>query len=543
MKRALTIVASVATATALLVPGGSGSATAQVPTVRQAPQAAKPYTPPPPVWGACTEPRLVKAGAQCAMLQVPLDYDKPKGKKIQIAISRVLHTDPDYKGMIAANPGGPGGSGLGMALLGQEDALATVGAKYDWYGFDPRGVGSSTPSLSCNPDYKGAGYDRPDYVPTKSKDMRWWQRVTKRYAKACSTSDAKRLLKHMHTTDVAQDLNSLRKAVGAPKLNYYGFSYGTYLGQVYATMFPKKVGRFVWDGVLNADRAFYESNVDQNIAFDKNIRTYFAWLAQNDAVYGLGTSGKMIRKGYYKLLNRLDKQPAAGGLLGPDELSDVMLSAGYYVYGWPRIGAAYAKLVKTGDASDLIKMYAGPGDDNGFAVYNAVQCTDAVWPNWKKTEADAWRVHKKRPFLTWGNTWYNAPCLNWPAPSRKAFDVSGKKVKSRILMIAETHDAATVFSGAVATRKAFKTSFLIEGVGGTTHSGSLSGVACTDDLIASYLDTGILPKRTKHKRSDLKCPPVQPKPAAARGTAPQLIDDAMSADLRRLLLEAQASGR
>lgn len=477
------------------------------------------------------------------MLEVPLDYDKPKGKKIQIAISRVLHTNADYKGMIVGNPGGPGGSGLGMALLGGEDALAAVGDKYDWYGFDPRGVGSSTPSLSCNPNYKGAGYDRPNYVPTKKKDLKWWQRVTKRYAKACSKADARRLLKHMHTTDVAQDLDSLRKAVGAPKLNYYGFSYGTYLGQVYATMFPKKVGRFVWDGVLNADRAFYQSNVDQNIQFDKNIRTYFKWLAQNDAVYGLGTSGKKIRKGYYKLLKKLDKQPAADGKLGPDELSDVLLSAGYYVYGWPKIGAAYAKLVKTGDGTDLLKRYGAPGDDNGFAVYNAVQCTDSVWPNWKKTEADAWRVHKKHPFLTWGNTWYNAPCLNWPAPSRKAFDVSGKKVKSPILMIAETNDAATPFPGAVATRKAFKTSFLIEGVGGTTHSGSLSGVACTDNVIATYLDTGVLPKRTKHKRSDLKCPPVQPKPAAARGTAPQWVDDAMSADLRRLLLEAQASGR
>src|SRR5690606_22762144 len=100
------------------------------------------------------------------------------------------------------------------------------------------------------------------------------------------------------------------------------------------------------------------------------------------------------------------------------------------------------------------------------------------------------------------------------------------------------------FSGAVATRKAFPTSFLIEGKGGTTHSGSLSGIACTDDLIASYLDTGVLPKRKKHKRSDLKCPPVAPEfLPAARGTGPLTVDDRMPADVRRLLLEAQASGR
>ncbi|GAA1505743.1 alpha/beta hydrolase [Nocardioides humi] len=541
MKRALTIVASVATATALLVPSGSGSA---APSAPQASEKAPSYTPPAPVWGACTNQRLVDAGAECAMLEVPLDYDKPKGKKIQIAVSRVLHTDPDYKGMIAVNPGGPGGSGLIYSILGPAIPNG-VGAKYDWYGFDPRGVGSSTPSLSCNPNYPGAGYDRPNYVPKKKKDLKWWQRTTKKYAKACSKSDAKRLLKHMHTTDVAQDLDSLRKAVGQPKLNYYGFSYGTYLGQVYATMFPKKVGRFVWDGVLNAKNAFYQANIDQNIQFDKNSKVYFKWLAKNDATFGLGTKGKKIRKGYYKLLKQLDKQPAAEGKLGPDELNDVLLSAAYYVYDWAEIGAAYAKLVTTGDGADLIAMYDEPGDDNGFAVYNGVQCTDAKWPGWKQTEADTRRVHKKHPFLAWNNTWYNAPCLNWPATSRDAFEVSGKKVKSRILMVAETRDAATVFSGAVATRKAFPTSFLIEGKGGTTHSGSLSGVECTDNLIASYLDTGVLPKRKKNKRSDLKCDPV-PQPAAAapaRGTGPLTVDDRMPAYLRKALIEAQSTGR
>ncbi len=382
-------------------------------------------------------------------------------------------------------------------------------------------------------------------MPTKKKDLKWWQRTTRKYAKACGRSEARALLKHMKTTDVARDLDALRTAVGQPKLNYYGFSYGTYLGQVYATMFPKQVGRFVWDGVVNADTVFYESNVEQNIQFDKNINIYFKWLARNDAVYGLGTNAKKIRKGYYKLLDRLDKQPAAEGRLGPDELSDVLLSAGYYVYDWAELGAAYAKLVKTGDGAELIAMYEEPGDDNGFAVYNAVQCTDAIWPGWKQTRADAERLHKKHPFLTWGNTWFNAPCLNWPAKSRKAFEVSGKKVKAPILMVAETKDAATVFSGAVATRKAFKSTFLIEGKGGTTHSGSLSGVDCTDNLIASYLDTGVLPKRKKSKRSDLKCPPVE-RPAAsvpARGSAPLSTSDRMPAYLREALLRAQGTGR
>ncbi|MCX6398720.1 MAG: alpha/beta hydrolase [Propionibacteriales bacterium] len=541
MKRSLTIVASVlAAATALLAPSGS---TAAAPRAAAGPAS---YTPPAPDWGACTNARLIAAGAQCAMLEVPLDYARPNSTKIHIAVSRKLHTDPDFKGMIAVNPGGPGGSGLIYSILG--GAIPNgVGAKYDWYGFDPRGVGSSTPSLSCDPDYAGAGYDRPNYVPERAADRRWWREVTRGYSRSCSKSEARALLPHLKTTDVAQDLESLRKAVGQKKLNYYGFSYGTYLGQVYATMFPGQVGRFVWDGVLNAKNAFYQANLDQNVQFDLNMDTYWKWLADHDTVFALGSDWRAIKRGYYRLLRKLDRQPAAGGKLGPDELGDVMLSAGYYVYDWAGLGQAYATLVNTGDGEAILANYGGPGDDNGFAVYNGVQCTDAVWPNWRRTEADAWRIHEDHPFLTWGNTWYNAPCLNWPAPSRDAFRVSGKRVDSRILMIGETYDAATVYSGALATRKAFPSSYLIEGVGGTTHSGSLSGIACTDDTIAAYLDTGKLPARKAGNRSDQQCDPV-PAPevgaaGALRRSGPIAPADPMPAALRDGLERAQTVGR
>ncbi|MFD1251184.1 alpha/beta hydrolase [Nocardioides ginsengisoli] len=555
MKRPLTILASLAVGAAVMVPAASstasptparGPAPAAAPTASTASTAAAGggYTAPPLQWGACASQRLQDEGAQCAMLEVPLDYAKPHGRKIHIAVSRVLHTDPDYKGMMVVNPGGPGGSGLIYSIFGQFVPNG-VGAKFDWYGFDPRGVGSSEPALSCNPDYKGAGFNRPNYVPTKPWIMKWWRKVTRGYARDCGKSAARRILPHMRTVDVAQDLNTLRRTVGQKKLNYYGFSYGTYLGQVYATKYPKHVGRFVWDGVLNAKNAFYKANVEQNIQFDRNINVYFRWLAKNDAVYHLGTNGDAIRKGYYKLRRKLDRHPAAGGKLGPDELDDVMLSAAYYVYGWADIGAAYTKLVKTGDGADILAMYAGPGDDNGFAVYNGVQCTDAKWPGWQKTKADSWRVYRQHPFLTWGNTWYNAPCLTWPAPSHRAFKASGKRVHAKILMVAETRDAATVFSGALATRKLFPSSFLIEGVGGTTHAGSLSGVACTDDTIATYLDTGKLPARKSGNRSDKKCPPVPPPAASmrARGGFAGVSSDRLPADLRALLEQVQMIGR
>lgn len=558
MKKVLTIVASVIVGISMVIPSGSSAAAPggpggpANPGKPGNPSAGGGYTPPAIDWGECDNARLKAAGAECGMMSVPLDYERPNSTKIKIAVSRLLHTNSDYKGMIAVNPGGPGGSGLIYPILSASIPNG-VGAKYDWYGFDPRGVGSSEPALSCDPNYAGAGFDRPNFVPEKKADLKWWRQTTKGYAKACGKSDARALLPYLHTTEVAQDLDSLRKAEGQKKLNYYGFSYGTYLGQVYASMFPDQVGRFVWDGVLDAKKAFYEANLEQNIQFDKNMDAYWKYLADNDTSFALGTDWRAIKRGYYKLLTKLDKKPAANGQLGPDELGDVMLSAGYYVYGWVELGDAYAKLVNEGDGTDLIGMYEGPGDDNGFAVYNGVQCTDANWPTWKKTQADAWALHEEHPFLTWGNTWFNAPCLTWPAASSNAFKTKGNKVKAKILMIAETHDAATVYSGALATRKAFPTSFLIEGVGGTTHSGSLSGIACTDDTIAAYLDTGKLPKRNPGKNvSDKQCDPVpapQPEPAAAtklnraqaQGSAG--VSDRMPSYLREDLRQAQTIGK
>ena len=117
------------------------------------------YTPPPVQWGTCTDPRLAARSAECGFVVVPLDYDRPNGTKIQLAVSRIKHKTPDAQaqGPMLVNPGGPGGSGLIYAVFG-EFVPNGAGDAYDWIGFDPRGVGSSKPALSCIPD--DAGYNR-----------------------------------------------------------------------------------------------------------------------------------------------------------------------------------------------------------------------------------------------------------------------------------------------------------------------------------------------------------------------------------------------
>lgn len=474
------------------------------------------FRPAPLVWSPCSEMSLKAQGAECGFVTVPMDYANPGGSRIELAVSRIKHTVPAsrFQGVMLVNPGGPGGSGRGMATLGSK-VPDNAGDAYDWIGFDPRGVGASKPKLSCDSDY--TGYKRPPYVPsTKAIEDAWHVRST-RYAADCARAGGP-LLAHMRTEDSVRDIDSIRQALGAQQINFYGFSYGTYLGQVYATRFPNRVRRMVLDGNVNPSRVWYQSNIDQNIAFDRNIKIYFAWIAKHDKVYHLGRTGPAVEKLYYRQLAALTAKPA-GGVIGPAELTDVFLQPGYYIFGWDKVARAFANWVNRKDPAGLKSLYdennpQSQGSDNNYAVYLAVQCTDAPWPaKWATWSKQNWKVYHAAPFETWGNAWYNAPCRHWAAPAGRPVRVDGAKVPP-VLLISETLDAATPYTGSLEVRKRFPRSVLIEGVGGTTHAGTLFGNACVDDTIAAYLATGALPARVAGIHSDKQCRPLpQPNPA------------------------------
>ncbi len=495
------------------------------------------FTPKAITWGKCGIPGLDRRGAECGLLTVPLDYKKPKGTKIKLAVSRIKSTvsADKYQGIMLTNPGGPGGSGLTLSVLG-EFVPNNAGAAYDWIGFDPRGVGSSVPALSCNGNYFKA--PRPQYVPETEKIEKAWLKRSKSYAKACDKAGGK-LLDHLKTVDTINDMESIRKALGKPQINFYGFSYGSYLGQVYSTLHPTKVRRIVLDGIVDPRGVWYKSNLAQDVAFNKSIKIFFAWVAKNDATYHLGTSEAVVEKKYYAALAKLEKKPA-GGKLGAAEWNDVFTSAGYYVFGWEDVAKLFAAYVNGGDYKPALAAYqdanpTGPGEDNGFAMYLATQCTDAAWPGYYKWRADNWQLHATAPFLTWSNVWFNAPCLNWGAKAGKPVTVNGAKAPA-MLLINETFDAATPYSGALEVRKRFPNSVLVEGVNGSTHSGSLNGVACTDNLIAAYLTDGSLPARVAGDTSDVKCDPVpQPDPTAAPTQKTQGSDSLSRESLQNLI--------
>jgi pimeloyl-ACP methyl ester carboxylesterase len=470
-------------------------------------------------WGSCPTgryPDLRNTDVKCAGLKVPMDYSKPTGKTITLEVSMLRHTSTkqNYMGVMLSNPGGPGGEGLDLPFFIEPDVPHNVGGDYDWVGWDPRGVGASKPALHCQSNYfKGP---RRSYIPTSKSLLNYWLHRSKSYAGACEKKYPN-LLPNMTTYDSARDMESIRKALGVSTISYYGYSYGSYLGQVYSTLYPSHLKYMVLDSNVDPRRIWYASNLDQDRAFNRNIQIYFRWVAKYNNTYHLGATQKAVSARFYKDRATLTKHPS--GKLGPDELTDAFESAAYYRFGWTDLASAWRAYSVHGKPAKMTRQYEqsdGPGNDNEFAVYNAVLCTDVQWPTkWSRWQRDNDAYNKKYPFLTWGNAWFNAPCLYWGAKASTPVTINGKATKS-VLLIDETLDAATPYSGSLEVRKLYPNSSLIAEPGGTTHADSLFGDTCVDDQIASYLQSGHRPSRKNWNGPDTLCKPLpDPVPTGA----------------------------
>lgn len=469
-------------------------------------------------WGACPPDvtNYGQASLQCGTLQVPEDYANPDGPKITLEVSRLPHIGTGRRqGVILVNPGGPGDSGTGFAARVGGAGSAAMRESYDFIGFDPRGVGNSSPSVSCDPDYVAG--PRPDYYPSAGTEATW-QRHTKAYAVACGQKYG-HFLDHVKTTDSARDMDSIRRALGEEQINYYGASYGTYLGAVYVTLFPKQVRRMLLDGVVRPSGVWYDDNLKQDVTFDDNLGHFFAWLAKYDAKYHLGKTPEAVRDWYYETRAKLGERPL-GGKVGPDELDDYMQGAAYRNLGrywFPTADdlAAY----KAGNPTPLTKhAAAGPGD-NRYAMYLAVQCTDVQWPtDWAKWQQDNGVLARKYPFITWGNAWYNAPCINWQGKVGSPVRIGATKdLPKNILLMEARYDAATPYEGALEMQRLLKGSHLVIEDNGRTHVIAHRGNPRVDAYYEYYFLSGALPA-TRQAHVPTLGDPTPPAATPARPT-------------------------
>jgi len=492
-RRGARLLAALGVAAALAAAGCTTSGTAS--TGSAPPSAVAPARPGAVHWHPCS---VQGASMQCGSLQVPLDYSRPGGRKITLALSRVPATAParQQQGDLLVNPGGPGASGRGLAAVVAAGLEPGVAAEYNIIGFDPRGVGASVPALSCDPGFY-AGV-RPDYIPANAAAERVLVNRARTYAADCQRRYGW-LLPHLTSQDSARDMDSIRAALGVPQISYFGYSYGTYLGQVYATLFPHRLHRMVLDSVVNPHGAWYADNIAQDYAFQGRMAAFLAWVAAHNSVFRLGSTPAQVNRAWHQARARLQAHPV-DGVIGADAFDDTFLQGGYTSSLWPGLAAALANYLHSGDTGQIIAQYRQEGapNENEFAVYNAVECSDVNWPrNWAKWDADTRRVFRTAPFQAWDNAWFNAACAFWPVrgpaqpPQIKGAGLPG------ILMIQGTLDAATPYRGAQAAHRLLPTARMVVVVGGGNHGQSLSQPpnTCVNGYLNRYLATGALPSR------------------------------------------------
>jgi len=434
---------------------------------------------------------------QCASLPVPLDYAHPGGRKITLALSRVAATAPasQQQGVLLVNPGGPGGPGRSLAAYVAQGLSPQVAADYTIVGFDPRGVGASVPALSCEPSFFSGL--RPDYIPATAAAENVLIGRARQYAADCEQRYGW-LLPYLTSVNAARDMDAIRAALGVPTISYFGYSYGTYLGQVYATLFPHRLRRMVLDSVVDPAGAWYADNIAQDYAFQGRMEAFFSWVAAHNATYRLGSTAAAVNQAWHRARAALQAHPAHG-VIGADDFDDTFLQGGYSDALWPGLAAALASYLHSGSASQVVAQYQQEGvqSENEFAVYNAVECADVNWPrNWARWNADTRRVYRTAPFQAWDNAWFNAACAFWPVrgPARP-LQIRGAGLPG-ILMIQGTRDAATPYAGAQAAHRLLPTARMVVVQGGGNHGQSLAQPpnTCVDGYLNRYLATGALPE-------------------------------------------------
>jgi pimeloyl-ACP methyl ester carboxylesterase len=451
-------------------------------------------------WSSCALTGVQGVPMKCANLQVPLNYADPGGRKITLALSEVAATAPagQQQGDLLVNPGGPGASGRSLAAAVAQGLDPNVAADYNIIGFDPRGVGASVPALTCEPNFFSGV--RPNYIPANAAAEQVLINRAKAYAAGCEQRFGW-LLPYMTTADVARDLDSIRVALRQQKINYYAFSYGTYLGQVYATMFPSRVRRMVLDSTVDPQGVWYQDNIDQDYAFQSRMQAFFAWVAQNDSSYHLGSTAAQVQQAWYKARNQLAAHPISGPsgpLIGADELDDTFLLGGYDNTLWPGLAQALSAYLVQNSTGAMISQYEQNGvqNENEFAVYNAVQCSDVNWPrNWAKWNSDTENVYKTAPYQAWDNAWYNAACAFWPVKGPAQPMKIGAGGLPGILMLQGTLDAATPYAGAQDAHRDLPTARMVVVQGGGNHGQSLESPPdnCVQGYLNNYLANGALP--------------------------------------------------
>ncbi|AQZ68159.1 hypothetical protein BKM31_47830 [[Actinomadura] parvosata subsp. kistnae] len=452
-------------------------------------------------WGPCaagSDPRQ-----ECATIEVPLDYAAPAKGSISLAVSRIRTARPQLRrGVLLLVPGGPGSPGLSRPSTYVSRLPKDVLDRYDLVGFDPRGVGASTP-VSCGLDQEDLAFTRLKPYPAADGGIAENAAWSRRIAEACARNGGP-LLRHISTRNEARDMDTIRKALGERRLSYWGVSYGTYAGAVYATMFPERTDRVVLDSNDDPDPARVARAwlANYSVGVEDRFPDFAAWAAGHDAEYGLGADAAEVRRTFLDLAGRLDREPLPWPGANPPRLTgnalrESMLNALYSDSGFPGLAA----LMKAALAGTPLPAAATPPAavmQNSAASSAATLCNDVEWPaSIARHERLVARDRAAYP-LTAGMPVNIGPCASWPyRPAERPVRVTSRG-PANVLLVQNLRDPSTPYSGALKMREAFGARARMVAVDSGGHGSYLAnGNACGDAAVTEFLVTGVLPGQDK----------------------------------------------
>jgi pimeloyl-ACP methyl ester carboxylesterase len=491
---------------ATAAPSPSPTATASpVPTSTDHPKALDRFYTQSVSWKPCADSKK----QQCGTAIVPVDYAKPGGDTFALALRKAPALDPSKKvGSLLINPGGPGASGVQYAQYATFVFSKDLRTAYDIVGFDPRGVAASG-AVGCLTDRDLDGLfavdPTPDTAAERTRLISTWEGA----AESCAARGGERAL-HMSSVEVARDLDILRALVGDPQLNYFGVSYGTFLGALYADLFPQRVGRFVLDSAVSPNQTELQQLTYDVQGFESSMAAFVDWCVAQDSC-ALGTDKDRAADVVAELLDRIDSRPLKTNKAGLPAVGEgwvgfAIFMCLYSEETWPTLNKGLTEAL-TKDRADILVSLAfsvvDRSSNGGYAKSTYLQamvpvrCAD--WPRTPDTAAYRAQLGKLRSaHPLWaklsGEPFDN--CRTWPGTPRAAKGSTLGVGAAPILVIGNLRDPATPIGGTEQLAADLDSGRLVT-VDSDGHGAYYSGNTCIDSVVDGYLVKGSVPKDGK----------------------------------------------
>jgi pimeloyl-ACP methyl ester carboxylesterase len=473
--------------------GSNGTAAPTTPTTAQGVTTAKPLH-----WTACTGANG-PTGYQCATLQVPLNYSDPSAGTIGIALDRHQATGT-VVGSLLEDPGGPGVSGVDFLPSLVQEMPATMRQHFNLIGFDPRGVGHSA-AVTCGTGPELDAELGVDPSPTTAAGWNALVAADKAFVQGCEQRSGK-LLAYVGTVNAARDMDQIRAALGEAKLDYIGFSYGTYLGTVYADLFPHRVRAMVLDGAIDPAISQVSAVTAQSESLVKELHAFFASCQSGQC--GWNPSGGPAAA-FSALVAKVTAHPlsvpGSSQKVGPAALLYGTAAALYSTSSWPILGQSLAALA-SGNASDILQLfdeYMGRSSNGSYSneveAETAIDCDSYPVPSLATIKADGPAVDKAAGPLGLLDLYSLATCALWPHRADLPVGPIHATGSPTIVVVGSTGDPITPYAWAEALASQLQHGVLLtrDGYG---HTGYVASSCIRTDVDNYFLDLKVPAKGT-----------------------------------------------